>query len=260
MCLINFQINDHPNYKLIIAANRDEFYERPTAPAQFWDEEPNILAGQDLLQKGTWLGISKNGRFAALTNYRDPDHMKQGALSRGEIVKNYLTAELAPEDYLQHLKEKREDYVGFNVLVGNADKLFHYNNVLNDINEIQPGTHGLSNATLNTSWPKVVKGKKELEKYSKGHEKLDPEQLFSIVADAEEADDASLPETGVGLELERKLSSLFIKMPEYGTRSSTVLLVDKANNVTFIERTFEKGVYKQEKRFDFKITKESLFN
>ncbi|MFA1819821.1 NRDE family protein [Virgibacillus oceani] len=254
MCLINFQVNDHPNYKLIIAANRDEFYERPTAPAQFWDEEPNILAGQDLLQKGTWLGISKNGRFAALTNYRDPDHMKKGELSRGEIVKDYLTADQSPEEHLQHLKERRKDYVGFNVLFGTPDRLFHYNNVLEETTEIEPGTHGLSNATLNTPWPKVIKGKKQLREYVEGQNKMDPAQLFSIVADAEEADDSSLPETGIGLELERKLSSLFIKTPEYGTRSSTVLLVDKQNNVTFLERTFSKGEFKDEKRFDFKIS------
>jgi uncharacterized protein with NRDE domain len=258
MCLINFQLNDHPTYKLIIAANRDEVYERPTAPAHFWEEEPNILAGQDLLQKGTWLGITKNGRFAALTNYRDPEHMKKGALSRGEIVKSYLTGGLSPEAYIQQLKERKNDYVGFNVLVGNADKLVHYNNVLDEQTNIPPGTHGLSNATLDTPWPKVVKGKKELKEYTGEHDKIDPEQLFSIVADAEESDEDSLPDTGVGLELERKLSSLFIKMPEYGTRSSTVLLVDKENNLTFIERTFEKGEYKNEKRFDFKIM-ESLF-
>lgn len=253
MCLINFQWNDHPGYKLIIAANRDEFYERPTAPAHFWEEAPNLLAGQDLLQKGTWLGITKEGRFAALTNYRSPEHMKKGTLSRGEIVTNYLTADLSPEDYLQELKERKSDYVGFNVLVGNADQLFHYNNVLDELHEITPGTYGLSNATLNTAWPKVVKGRKELREYALAHEELDTDALFSIVADAEEADDASLPDTGVGLEMERKLSAPFIKMPEYGTRSSTVLLIDKHNHVTFRERTFEKGEHKQEKQFNFKL-------
>lgn len=258
MCLINFRWNDHPTYKLIIAANRDEIYARPTAPAHFWEEEPKILAGQDLLQKGTWLGITKDGRFAALTNYRAPEHMKKGERSRGEIVKNYLTAELSPEAYVQQLKERKNDYVGFNVLVGNTDNFIHYNNVLDEMTEIAPGTHGLSNATLNTPWPKVEKGKRKLQEYTSAHEEPEPEQLFSIVADAEAADDASLPDTGVGLELERKLSSLFIKMPEYGTRSSTVLLVDYAGNVTFIERTFEKGQYQDEKRFDFQIT-ESLF-
>jgi uncharacterized protein with NRDE domain len=253
MCLIHFQWNDHPVYKLIVAANRDEIYERPTAPAHFWKEEPNILAGQDLQQKGTWLGITKNGRFAALTNYRSPEHMKKGTLSRGEIVTNFLANDLSPEGYLQDLKARKNDYVGFNVLVGNADKLFHYNNVLDEGTEILPGTHGLSNATLNTPWPKVVKGKKELKEYVAAHEILDPDQLFSIVGDAEEADDASLPDTGVGLELERKLSAPFIKMPEYGTKSSTVLLVDKQDHVTFIERTFEKGKFKDEKQFEFQI-------
>jgi uncharacterized protein with NRDE domain len=253
MCLINFQWNEHPSYKLIIAANRDEFYERPTAPAQFWEEEPNILAGQDLLQKGTWLGITKSGKFAALTNYRDPEHMKKGALSRGEIVTNFLTTDLSPEGYLQKLKERKNDYVGFNVLVGNTDKLYHYNNVLDERTEISPGVHGLSNATLDTPWPKVVKGKKQLKEYTAANEKIDPDKLFSIISDAEEADDASLPETGVGLEMERKLSAPFIKMAEYGTRSSTVLLMDQQNNVTFIERTYEKGEFRDEKQFSFKI-------
>jgi len=253
MCLINFQLNEHPTYKLIIAANRDEFYERPTAPAHFWEAEPNLLAGQDLQQKGTWLGITKKGRFAALTNYRSPEHMEKGMLSRGEIVTNFLTADFSPVAYLQLLKERKNEYVGFNVLVGDANKLYHYNNVMDEWTEISQGTHGLSNATLNTSWPKVVKGRRALKEYAVAHKIIDPDKLFSIIADAEEADDASLPDTGIGVKMERKLSAPFIKMPEYGTRSSTVLLVDQQNHVTFVERTFEKGVFKDEKRFDFGI-------
>ncbi|GAB3061239.1 NRDE family protein [Virgibacillus ainsalahensis] len=253
MCLINFQINSHPNYKFIVAANRDEFYERPTAPAAFWEDHPTILAGRDLMQMGTWLGITKQGRFAALTNYRDPKHMKTGNLSRGEIVKNYLANDISPEGFLENLRKNQANYVGFNIIAGNPDQLFHYHNVKNQISEIPAGTHGLSNDSLNTPWPKVVKGKRNLQEYVMKHEKLDIDKLFEIVSDAEEAQDEDLPETGVDLDLERKLSPLFIKTPGYGTRSSTVLLVDRSNNVTFVERSYEKGEFTGENRFEFQI-------
>lgn len=255
MCLINFQLEDHPNYKLIIAANRDEFYERPTAPVQFWEDYPDVLAGKDLLQMGTWLGMTKQGRFAALTNFRNPEHMQSGEVSRGEIVKTYLTGDASPIDFLASLKKNRKNYAGFNVIVGNPDQLIHYNNILNEMTEISPGTHRLSNHTLDTPWPKVVKGKNKLREYVMNQEDIQPERLFEIVSDAEKADDKNLPDTGVGLEMERKLSPLFIKTPDYGTRSSTVLLIDRGNHVTFVERTYDKGALAAEKLFTWQIEK-----
>ncbi|UJL47387.1 NRDE family protein [Virgibacillus sp. NKC19-16] len=253
MCLINLHLNDHPNYKLIVAANRDEFYERSTAPADFWEDEPQILAGRDLVQMGTWLGVTKQGRFAALTNFRDPDHMQASKFSRGEIVKDYLRTDISPEEFLHTLKQDKDKYVGYNVLVGNAEKLFHYNNVHDEITAISPGTHGLSNDTLNTPWPKVTKGKKNLRDYVMSQEEIEPDKLFEIVSDAEEAPDDDLPETGVELDFERKLSPLFIQTPDYGTRSSTVLLIDNQDNITFHERTFDQGEFKKENHFSFQI-------
>lgn len=251
MCLINFQFKQHPKYKLIVAANRDEFYQRPTAAARFWDDEPTILAGRDLLQMGTWLGVTKNGRFAALTNFRDPSKPETGKISRGAIVKDFLAADMAARDFLKSLNP--DSYTGFNILLGDADHLFYYNNLENEIIEITPGTHGLSNHFLNTSWPKVEKGKRYLKEYADSHETFQLDSLFKILLDAEPALDHHLPETGIGIEFERKLSSMFIKTPDYGTRSATVLLVDYDNQVTFAERTYEKGEFKDERLFEFNI-------
>ena len=253
MCLINFQFQEHPKYKLIVAANRDEFYKRPTAPAHFWEDEPTILAGRDLLQMGTWLGITKQGRFAALTNYRDPAHMTNDKISRGEIISNYLVGNVSPEDYLTSLNIKKEDYNGFNLIIGSPDQLLYYNNIEGEITELSAGTHGLSNHFLNTPWPKVISGKKMLHDYVMKKYLVQPSELFEILSNAEIAEDLYLPKTGIDIELERQLSPLFIKTAEYGTRCSTVLLVDKENNVTFVERTYENGLFKNESHFTFNV-------
>lgn len=253
MCLINFHFKDHPNYKLIVAANRDEAYQRPTAPAHFWEDNPHILAGRDLLQMGTWFGITRQGRFAALTNYRDPSQQPGGKISRGEIVKQYLETDTNPIQYLESIHQHHDNYQGFNVIVGDQDQLYYYNNNEKNIIEIEKGTHGVSNHMLNTPWPKVQKGKQQLRHYVKSEQHLDENILFDILFDSELALDHELPNTGVGLELERQLSPLFIRTPNYGTRSSTVLLIDQENNVTFIERTYQNGQYKSEARFSFQI-------
>jgi uncharacterized protein with NRDE domain len=139
------------------------------------------------------------------------------------------------------------------LLFGTVQQLFHYNNILDEKNEILPGTHGLSNHTLNTPWPKVIKGKQMLEAYTSTTKKLDINQLFQTIADSETAPDEELPDTGVGIELERMLSPLFIRTPDYGTRSSTVLLIDQKNHVTYVERIYDKGEFKEENVFSFAI-------
>ena len=201
MCLINFQFQEHPNYKLIVAANRDEFYKRPTAPAHYWEDEPTILAGRDLLQMGTWLGITKQGRFAALTNYRDPAHMTNDKTSRGEIISNYLVGDVSPMDYLKSLNLKKEDYNGFNLIIGNPDQLLYYNNIEGEIVNIPAGTHGLSNHFLNTPWPKVTNGKKMLHDYVMKQELVQPNELFEILSNTEITEDLYLPKTGIDIEL-----------------------------------------------------------
>ena len=253
MCLINFQFHDHPNYKLIVVANRDEFYDRKTEPAHFWEDAPNLLAGRDLLGLGTWLGITKEGKFAALTNYRNPFEVAVGKTSRGEIVQKYLAGSLSAEEYLKSLDRNKEMYSGFNLILGNPEKLYYYNNIEGDITGIDPGTHGLSNKFLNTAWPKVIKGRESLKAYSLKKKEVQLDELFAIMTDAEIALDEDLPNTGIDIELERSLSALFIKIPNYGTRCSTIVLVDHTNQVTFAERTYMKGEFSSDKRFSFQL-------
>lgn len=248
MCLINFHYDEHPNYKLIVAANRDEFYERPTAAAGFWEDNPNILAGRDLLHMGTWLGVTKSGRFAALTNHRDPRDVSVDKKSRGNIVTDFLAEDTLPQEFLETLK-KKDDYAGFNILVGDSDSLFYFSNKQDVISEVLAGTHGLSNQFLNTPWPKVVKGRTKLREYVVDHDTIDTDALFDIVSDTEIALDEQLPDTGVGMDLERQLSPLFIKTLNYGTRSSTVVLVGHDHSITFVERRFVDGELMDEKIF-----------
>ncbi|SOC06087.1 uncharacterized protein with NRDE domain [Ureibacillus xyleni] len=252
MCLINVHYNQHPTYKLIIVANRDEDYLRPTEAAHFWQDNPTILAGRDLLQMGTWLGISKNGRFAAVTNFRDPSEPAKPK-SRGEIVTNFLSGDGTIAAFIEELRTNRDQYGGYNVLLWNGKEFFHYNNRLDEVNNIKEGTHSLSNYSLNTPWPKVEKAKLKLKDYASHQHELNMEDLFEMVADPEIAEDDRLPDTGVGLELERLLSSIFIKMPNYGTRNSTVILIDHHNKVTFVERTFWDGEFQFDMKFEFTI-------
>lgn len=240
MCLILMSYNHHPNYRLILAANRDEFYSRPTEPAKVWDDYPAVLAGRDLEQQGTWLGITAEGRFAILTNYRAPAAVKAGAASRGKLVSAYLTCSLSPSDYLERVKKERHLYNPFNLLVGNKTSLFFYSSMAKRIELIKPGIYGLSNHRLDTPWPKVVKGKDSLSAYVRNNGRIEPHVLFNILADTTSAPDSSLPDTGVGIARERLLSSIFIEKTEsgYGTRASTVLLIDRFNRVLFSERTF----------------------
>ncbi len=241
MCLIFVAIGAHPNYPLIIAANRDEFYNRPTARASFWPEAPDLLAGRDLRAGGTWLGITRNGRVAALTNYRDTKTMNADAPSRGRLVSDFLLGRQDPVRYLEQLSRSAHIYNGFSLIAGIADKmqLFYYSNRGNGIRMLGPGIHGLSNHLLDTAWPKVEKGKQAL-RGCLAKESLNPESLLQLLLDRATPPDDSLPETGVGLEWERILSPVFITSPDYGTRSSTVILLDKYGSVTFVEKSFDK--------------------
>lgn len=251
MCLILFQYRQHPKYKLIVAANRDEFYGRPAREAYFWEDQPDILAGRDLLQMGTWLGVTRSGRFAALTNFRDPSLPEQGKVSRGALVRDYLAADSPPDHFLEALNP--DAYTGFNVLFGDLDDLYYYSNLQQELVKVPPGTHGLSNHLLNTPWPKVVKGKSRMEKYLNEASEVDPDELFELLRDSEQAPDPHLPVSGVGLEFERILSPIFIKTAEYGTRSATVLLVDYDDNVTFAERTYANGELASQQVFQFTV-------
>lgn len=239
MCLILFGYKVSKKYPLIFAANRDEFYKRPTAPMHFRKQTPSILAGKDLEQGGTWFGVHKNGSFAALTNFRDPASIKQDAPSRGEIIIDFLESNEPCLSYFNTFKKRAGDYNGFNLLFGDAEDLFWFSNLKDTVEKIAPGIHGLSNRFLDTPWPKVASGKKALHKVIS--ESITPESLFSILTDQSIPDDSLLPHTGVGLEWERILSPLFIRSETYGTRSSTILLKDQSGTMTVIERTHDPG-------------------
>lgn len=253
MCLIHFHLQDHPNYKLIVAANRDEFYDRPTEKAHYWPDAPFLLAGRDMLQQGTWLGITKAGRFAALTNIRDFSLEGEDKKSRGHIVREFLSTTISPSQFLDNIRNERDAYAGFNILVGDTSGLFHYNNADNAITAVPAGTHSLSNATLNTPWPKVVKGRARLDNYLRQTDHVKTDNLFHILENEEEAPDSMLPNTGIGLELERKLSASFIKTPNYGTRSATVVLINRKYDVVFSERTYKDGELTAEENFTFTL-------
>lgn len=237
MCLILFAYESHPKYKLVVAANRDEFYSRPTSPADFWQDNPEILAGRDLREGGTWMGITTNGRFAALTNYRDPSRNKKTAPSRGHLVQRFLDSTMTPSAYIDQIPDAGKEYNGFNLLIGENDSLYYYSNREQILRPVSPGIHGLSNALLNDPWPKVIKGKQALE-MALQHDEVKPEQLFAILVDQEPVEDQELPDTGVGLEMERGLAPAFVTMSGYGTKTSTVILIDHSDQVRFWERSF----------------------
>ncbi|HOJ50942.1 MAG TPA: NRDE family protein [Syntrophales bacterium] len=238
MCLVLFAYRVHPHYPFVFAANRDEFFHRPTQSADIWEDYPEIVGGRDLKDGGTWLGITKKGRFAAITNFRDPMNLRPDAPSRGKLVEAFLKSDAKAEDYLDWLTKEGPRYNGFNMIFGYPDKLFYFSNRRGG-ELISPGLHGLSNAYLNTPWPKVKRAQSLMEKILKSDPRKWREALFKLLTDRHVPHDKELPSTGVGLEWERLLGSIFISSPIYGTRSSTVVIIDEKNEVTFEERTYD---------------------
>lgn len=253
MCLILFAYEAHPSYRLILAANRDEFYERPTGPAAFWPDAPGLLAGRDLRHGGTWLGVTRAGRFAALTNYRDPSAKLDGARSRGGLVTDFLKNRQPPAHYAREVAATAAAYDGFNLLAGDAQTLYYFSNRGGAPSKLAPGVYGLSNHLLDTPWPKVARGKRALGEVIGTGDALAPEAVIEILFDRVRAADAELPDTGVGVEVERVLSPLFIASPGYGTRSSTVVLIDREGKLTFVERSFGGGSDAGEVRHEFNV-------
>jgi uncharacterized protein with NRDE domain len=237
MCLIALAWQAHPEFPLLMAANRDEFYGRPAAPARFWEDSPWLLGGRDLKDGGTWMGVTRQGRFAALTNVREPG-AGTGRLSRGLLVADFLRGDMGPLDYLAAVAERAGEFAGFNLLVGDTRELACYNNRHDAPFVLGPGVHGLSNKQLDTPWPKVRKLKAGLADVLPLGAPAD--RLLALLGDHAVAPDAELPDTGVGLELERVLSPCFIHTPSYGTRASTVLRMGR-QRVEFVEQTFVQG-------------------
>lgn len=236
MCLILLALNAHPDYPLVLAANRDEFYRRPSAGLHRWHDAP-ILAGRDEQAGGTWLGVTPNGRFAALTNVREGGRAASGRRSRGELVREFLAGGMSAEDYLAAIEPQAYD--GFNLLLGKlypAPDLLWFSNREPGPQRLESGVLGLSNARLDTPWPKLASGRAALtELLSIGP---DIEAALALLADDTQAEDAELPATGVPYAWEKALSSRFIRTPDYGTRSSSVLILDKDGTLSFHERRF----------------------
>lgn len=239
MCLILLAWKAHPRFPLVVAANRDEFFARPTAAAGFGKESPAVLAGRDLQAGGTWMGYTRDGRFAALTNYRDPAQMRKDAESRGSLVAGFLTGGESPADYIDRIAPGAARYNGFNLLVADRDDLAWYSNVGGERQLLAPGIYGVSNHLLDTPWPKLQAAKSALARALDALPEDDA--LFDLLRDDGIHPDEALPRTGVSLEWERVLSSAFVKAPGYGTRSSTVLLADGNGQVVFDEQTWLPG-------------------
>jgi uncharacterized protein with NRDE domain len=239
MCLIVFAWQMHPDFPLVLGANRDEFLDRPTLPAAFWSDRPDLLAGRDLRGGGTWLGVTRAGRIAAVTNFRQGTAAATGARSRGLLVSDALTAERPPGAHLDVVATERDRYEGFNLLLADADGLHYYSNRDGPPARVESGVHGLSNALLDTPWPKVERTRTALTRLLDQDRDALLHGMLALLADRVRPADDELPRTGVSLAWERCLSPVFITSPDYGTRSSTVLLVDRRGRVTFLERSFD---------------------
>ena len=236
MCLILFAYRVVPGAPLIVAANRDEYFAREAAPAGRWTDHPEILAGRDLSGGGTWLGVSTGGRFAALTNFRNPATHRNDAPSRGALVKDFLTGRMAAGAYVDSLAREAKPYNGFCLLVADGHHLFYYSNRAEAPLEVEPGIHGLSNHLLDTPWPKVVKGRAALERLTRSPFSVDDH--LTLLDDTVPAEERDLPDAGADAERERRLSSLRILSAIYGTRCSTVVRLTEAGAIDFAERTY----------------------
>lgn len=236
MCLILFAYRVVPRSPLIVAANRDEYFARPAAPAAVWADQPTVLAGRDLSAGGTWLGVSTTGRFAALTNFRNPATHRGDAPSRGQLVAAFLTGRMSARSYVHGLAREAKPYNGFCLLAGDGDHLFFYSNRAEAPREVEPGVHGLANHLLDTPWPKVIKGRAGLDSLTGSPFSIDDH--LALLDDTVPADERGLPQAGVDSERERRLSSLRILSAEYGTRCSTVVRITSAGTIDFAERSY----------------------
>lgn len=269
MCLILLAIDQHPDYPWIIAANRDEFRDRPTAPLNWWADHPQVLAGRDLTAGGTWIGVTRQGRFAAVTNYREARSVFPRGPSRGALVSDFLTGQIQPEAYLEQIAAQGQGYDGFNLVLGDTSSgLYYYCNRGCNSNRgtaagsrghdapirLTAGIYGLCNHRLDTPWPKVERGKRRfvdcLAARGQTTGEAFTESLLDVLDDRFQPDDTDLPDTGVGLTWERILAPLFINGPHYGTRSCTVVRLDHNNHLAVVERTNPQPGYPDQQPVD----------
>ena len=257
MCTTLFAYKSVPGYDLVLASNRDEFHHRPTLPAHFQAE--TVLSGIDKEAGGTWLGISRSGKIADLTNHRDfRIPLIDNAPTRGNLVSDFLKGEAKAEEYLQDLAASGEQYNGFSLLAGTLENLYYFSNRQGEIQQVTPGIHGLSNAFLNSPWPKVVRGKKALEQIFQSQGDPVP-SIFDLMRSTEPGPDELLPDTGRNLEFERMVSPLFIEHPVYGTRCTSIIFITDKGNVRYYERSFDnQSAIIGEEMFEFTLVPESI--
>ena len=255
MCLLLLAWKTHPRYRLILAGNRDEFHDRAATPLNWWQDDARILAGRDLKAGGTWLGVARSGRFGVVTNYRDLQAPIEAAPSRGNLIPRFLTGATSPKEFLDDLRGAAMRYSGFNLLVGGSRALYYYSNRGPKApTALAPGVYGLSNHLLNTPWPKLTRTRDRFSQLL-GDNEITPESLFTILADREQAPGDNLPSTGLPNDWERVVSSPFIVNERYGTRCSSVLLVERNGRTTLHERRFDSSAIQSgTSRFEFTST------
>lgn len=241
MCLLVLAWNAHPRYRLVIAANRDEYHDRPAAALSRWPEPDDILAGRDLRAGGTWLGVDRRRRFGIVTNFRDLVRASPAAPSRGGLIPRYLGGAAGPRDYLAALESHAAGYGGFNLLLADGESLWYGSNRCTPFaRALSPGIHGLSNERLDTPWPKLVRVRSGFEKWLRAGISAEDGDLFTLLADrVPAADPESLPSTGLAPEWEQVLSSPFVLHESYGTRCSTVLAIEPSGALYLAERRFD---------------------
>jgi uncharacterized protein with NRDE domain len=254
MCLLVIAWKTHPKYRLVLAANRDEFHDRAAAPLSWWQDDPRILGGRDLKAGGTWLGVARSGRFGVITNYRDLQAPVEGAPSRGQLIPRFLTGATSPKEFLDDLRGAALRYSGFNLLVGGPRALYYFSNRgPASPRVLAPGVYGLSNHLLDTPWPKLERTRNRFREMVSQPD-LQPEELFAMLNDREPArPHEGLPSTGLPRDWERVVSAPFIVNERYGTRCSTVLLVERTGRTILHERRFDAaGMQTGTTRFEFK--------
>lgn len=252
MCLVLVARAVRSDAPLILAANRDEFHARPTAPATYWEDPPRMLAGRDLIRGGTWLGISRSGRIAAVTNIREPNMRDVAPQSRGALPVEYLRTEEEPASWIRTVGMRGAGYGGYNLIVGDCSSVWYASNRdTSGPSSLADGIHGISNAILGTSWVKITRATERLAAILEQGD-LSAELILEMMTDREQVLDSELPDTGVGLEVERRLSSRFVRLGDYGTRSTTVVLFGSDGHVTMVERTWPRdGALPETRRFRF---------
>jgi uncharacterized protein with NRDE domain len=247
MCLILFAWQQHADYPLIAIANRDEYYARPSCDAHWW-EDADIFAGRDLEAGGTWLGVNRRGHFSAVTNVREPGGMQPGKRTRGELTRDFLKRNDDAEVYLQQLAQHDQDYAGFNLLLGDVTGMWFYSNRESQIRRIEAGVYGVSNGRFDEPWPKLESGREELETMLNSG--IEHDQLMEILTDHRIAEDHELPSTGVALDIERLLSSRFIRSAEYGTRACSVVTIDRTQRIEFSEQNYTDADHRGALRYE----------